>query len=101
MIYISHKFDEIFRIADRVTVLRDGEYIGTRPHRRGRPAEFDPHDGRAQLERSVPRRRSRRSGDVALRVDRLGLRRTVGKAGRALHDLLRRPRWRDRGHRRA
>src|SRR5215203_3322353 len=30
MIYISHKFDEIFRIADRVTVLRDGEYIGTR-----------------------------------------------------------------------
>ena len=29
MIYISHKFDEIFRIADRVTVLRDGEYIGT------------------------------------------------------------------------
>ena len=31
MIYISHKLDEIFRIADRVTVLRDGEYIGTRP----------------------------------------------------------------------
>jgi ribose transport system ATP-binding protein len=30
MIYISHKFDEIFRIADRVTVLRDGECIGTR-----------------------------------------------------------------------
>ena len=31
MIYISHKLDEIFRIADRVTVLRDGEYIGTLP----------------------------------------------------------------------
>jgi ABC-type sugar transport system ATPase subunit len=28
-IYISHKFDEIFAIADRITVLRDGEYIGT------------------------------------------------------------------------
>ena len=29
LIYISHKFDEVFEIADRVTVLRDGEYIGT------------------------------------------------------------------------
>lgn len=27
--YISHKLDEIFRICDRVTVLRDGEYIST------------------------------------------------------------------------
>lgn len=29
MIFISHHMDEIFDIADRVTVLRDGEYIGT------------------------------------------------------------------------
>ena len=29
MIYISHKFDEIFEIADRITVLRDGEYVAT------------------------------------------------------------------------
>ncbi|WP_256758258.1 sugar ABC transporter ATP-binding protein [Cohnella sp. WQ 127256] len=28
-IYISHKFDEIFRIADRVTILRDGQTIDT------------------------------------------------------------------------
>ena len=31
LIYISHKFDEVFEIADRITVLRDGEYIGTVP----------------------------------------------------------------------
>jgi len=31
MIYISHKFDEIFRLADRITVLRDGHYIMTTP----------------------------------------------------------------------
>jgi ribose transport system ATP-binding protein len=30
MIYISHRMDEIKRISDRVTVLRDGEYIGTK-----------------------------------------------------------------------
>lgn len=30
IIYISHRMDEIFEISDRVTVLRDGKYIGTR-----------------------------------------------------------------------
>jgi rhamnose transport system ATP-binding protein len=31
MIYISHRLEEIFSIADRVTVLRDGESVGTNP----------------------------------------------------------------------
>ncbi len=29
MIYISHRMDEINRISDRVTVMRDGTYVGT------------------------------------------------------------------------
>ena len=29
MIYISHRMDEINQISDRVTVMRDGEYVGT------------------------------------------------------------------------
>jgi ribose transport system ATP-binding protein len=29
IIYISHKMDELKRIADRVTVMRDGQYVGT------------------------------------------------------------------------
>src|SRR5438876_2537621 len=29
MIYISHKLDEVFRISDRITVLRDGQTIET------------------------------------------------------------------------
>ena len=29
MIYISHRMDEINRISDRITVMRDGEYVGT------------------------------------------------------------------------
>ena len=31
MIYISHKLDEVFRISDRITVLRDGSTVGTNP----------------------------------------------------------------------
>jgi ABC-type sugar transport system ATPase subunit len=30
IVYVSHKMDEIFRICDRITVLRDGVTIGTR-----------------------------------------------------------------------
>ena len=37
MIYISHRLDELARIADRVSVFRDGSYVGTYPI-----AEVDP-----------------------------------------------------------
>jgi ribose transport system ATP-binding protein len=30
IIYISHRLEELFEIGDRCTVLRDGQYIGTR-----------------------------------------------------------------------
>lgn len=29
IIYISHRLDEIFRLSDRVTILRDGQYVAT------------------------------------------------------------------------
>ena len=31
IIYITHKMDEVFEIADEVTVLRDGKYVSTDP----------------------------------------------------------------------
>jgi ribose transport system ATP-binding protein len=30
ILYISHKMDEVFHLADRITVLRDGQFIATR-----------------------------------------------------------------------
>ena len=31
IIYISHKLDEINQVGDRITVLKDGKYVGTKP----------------------------------------------------------------------
>ncbi len=31
IVYITHRLEEVFRIADRVSVLRDGQYVGTYP----------------------------------------------------------------------
>lgn len=40
MIYVSHRLDEIFRIADRVAVLRDGEMVGIRDIAHTTPEEL-------------------------------------------------------------
>jgi ribose transport system ATP-binding protein len=40
MIYVSHRLDEIFRIADRVAVLRDGMLVGAKAVRDTTPSEL-------------------------------------------------------------
>ncbi|MEM9439115.1 MAG: sugar ABC transporter ATP-binding protein [Pseudomonadota bacterium] len=39
MIYVSHRLDEVFALADRVAVLRDGELVGVKP-----TVETSPND---------------------------------------------------------
>ena len=50
VIYISHRLEEIFALADRVTVLRDGESVGTRLVRIN-PGN-GPQTGQSEIERS-------------------------------------------------
>ena len=40
IVYVSHRMHEIFQIADRVTVLRDGRKIGTKPIGETSPADL-------------------------------------------------------------
>jgi inositol transport system ATP-binding protein len=37
VVYTTHKMDEVFRLADRISVLRDGQLVGTKP-----AADFTP-----------------------------------------------------------
>ena len=40
IVYVTHRLDEVFRIADRVTVLRDGRRIATLPTRETTPDDL-------------------------------------------------------------
>ncbi|MGH7940824.1 MAG: sugar ABC transporter ATP-binding protein, partial [Limisphaerales bacterium] len=74
IIYISHKMDEIFRISDTITVLRDGRYIETRPAR-----ELD-HDTLVKLmvgrkiSEMFPRRNVAAGNEVVFEVEGLSRR---------------------------
>lgn len=85
IVYVSHKMDEIFRLCDRITVLRDGETIGTRSVASTDRAELI----RMMVGRTIeaaPRRWARStSGQVALSVTHL----TTGKLRDVSFDLYR------------
>jgi len=84
IVYISHRLDEIFRIADQITVLKDGRTVGTYP-----VAGMDEHRlislmvGRetSQLFPKVARTR----GDELLRVENLSASGLVKNVSFSLH----------------
>lgn len=73
LIYISHRMEEVWELADRVTVFRDGCYVGTRDMKGGggtNPSEIvkmmvgrEVNDLYARTERTI--------GDVRVRVREL------------------------------
>ncbi|PTY07469.1 ABC transporter permease [Opitutaceae bacterium EW11] len=64
LVFVSHKLEEVFALCDRVTVLRDGRFVGTRETSKLSPAELvtmmigrecnDDHLGRLAPDWSQP-----------------------------------------------
>lgn len=52
IIYISHRMAEVYELSDRVSVLRDGQYVGSGA-RQAQCAGAGAHDGRPSAQRSV------------------------------------------------
>ncbi len=54
LVFISHRFDEVFELCDTVTVMRDGEYVDTLRGRGHRHRPAGRPDGRPRGRRPVP-----------------------------------------------
>ncbi len=73
ILYVSHHLDEVLRLADRISVLRDGEYVGT--------VDCEIADENKLVQMMVGRAVSlykeysdaTRTGEVALKVEGLGV----------------------------
>ena len=87
LVYISHRLNEIFALADRVTVLRDGKFIGVKPAGEtnegelirmmvGRALELEPLP---HLDGASP------AGEVVLRVRKLARRPLLRDASLEVH----------------
>jgi ribose transport system ATP-binding protein len=79
IIYISHRLEEIFEIADRVTVLRDGKLVGVRQVAETNRDELIRMMVGREITEQFPTRKTQR-GDVVLEV------RHLNRKG-VLHDI--------------
>ena len=70
IIYISHRLDEIFEISDRVSVLRDGQYITTLVTAKTNRAELIRYMVGREMTQTFPPRHAQ-IGEVALELRHL------------------------------
>ena len=84
LIYVSHRLEELQRIADRVAVLRDGRLVDVRPMAGVRESELVERMVGRQVQANEDRPR-RTAGPVLMQVDHLGRGRSVLDVSLALH----------------
>ena len=71
VVYVSHKLDEVFEIADTVTALRDGRHISTKPiGEHTNDTLIQDMIGR-RIDNLFPRQRGAAGSKVALSVEKL------------------------------
>lgn len=72
LIFISHRLEELFEIADRVTVLRDGQYVGTRDMAQVKTEDLIQMMVGRQVDEMFPKQEAP-PGEVVLEVQNLTL----------------------------
>lgn len=72
ILYISHKMEEVFRLSDRITVLRDGKLVGTFDRQKTTPREITHQMVGREIE-SVQLGEDRKRGKCLLEVRNLSL----------------------------
>lgn len=83
-IYISHKLEEVLAIADRITVLRDGQSITTMNAAGAKKSDIIRHMVGREIQDLFPRRQAK-VGTPILRVQNLNVEGPPG--GISLHDI--------------
>jgi ABC-type sugar transport system ATPase subunit len=88
IIFISHRLEEVFEVSERITVLRDGKYLGTQRTADTRPGEIISLIAGRQLASELARTRQKkeRSARVVLQVRNLSWGRHVVKADLSLYE---------------
>lgn len=71
IIYISHKIDEILQISDDITILRDGQYVGTWPASEMTNETIIKHMVGRELTGLFPEKTNKVQDEVILRVENL------------------------------
>ena len=73
VVYISHRLEEVFQIADRVTVIRDGCHISTKPVKDTDPQTMIGEMVGREVGNYFTKLPSQARDEVLLRVDGLGV----------------------------
>jgi D-xylose transport system ATP-binding protein len=84
-IYVSHKLDEVFAVADRITILRDGRSVATVPAAQTDQSQVIRQMVGREITQLFPRRAPKTIGEVMLSVNRLSVRENRGEL--RLHDI--------------
>jgi ABC-type sugar transport system ATPase subunit len=71
IIYVSHRMPEVFRLCDRISILRDGRYVATVDRSRATPQELVKMMIGRTIEEFSPQHLQHKPADVLLRVSHL------------------------------
>jgi ribose transport system ATP-binding protein len=84
IVYITHRLDEVFRIGRRITVLRDGRHVTTRPIDQVTVPELVRLMANRDLSEHFPKVRAERGAEL-LRVEGLSVRGVLTDISFSLH----------------